>query len=160
MAGALSEIPVPGARAKVEVEGAQGIFFKVRVGGQVVKPKKGFWAIPAKGGPKEMRVRGFLPGFQRLFVDGKQVFDLAAGTGWPERVVVFAPLLLILVNPVFGVVLAVLMFFSSIFLVKNLSIPRPLRLAMPLVNTAVLGALLVALRPAGEAAAEALGVLL
>lgn len=158
MAGVLSEVPVPGARAKVQVEGTQGIFFKIHVGGKVVKPKKGFWAVPAKGGVKELRVRGFVPGFQKLFVDGKTVFDLAAGTGLPERLVIFAPMLLIAVNPMIGLVLAVLMFFSNIFLVKNLSIPRPLRLIMPLVNTVVLGALLVLLRgPGEEPAAEALG---
>lgn len=130
-------LAIAGARGKIAVTGVHGIFYKVLVDGEVLKPVKGVWQIPARNGSvKLMRARGVLPGFQRLFVDGEQVFDMAHDVSLPQRIVMFVPLLLIFVNPMLGLPLALIMFFMNVTLVKNAAMPGALRIALPIINTA------------------------
>jgi hypothetical protein len=130
-------INVPGARPKVQVTGVHGVFYKILLDGEPTKPVKGRWVIPTRNGEhKEIRARGLLPGFQRLFVDGEQVFDMAHDVTRVERVIMFVPLVLIFINPFLGLPLALIMFFMNVSLVKNALMPRPLRIALPVVNTA------------------------
>lgn len=127
---------IPGARSKIAVTGVHGVFYKILVDGKVVKPIKGKWHIPARNGSvKLMHARGLLPGFQRLFVEGEQVFDMAHDVSLPQRIVMFVPLLLIFVNPLLGLPLALIMFFMNVTLVKNAAMPGALRIALPIINT-------------------------
>lgn len=130
------KLNIPGARGTIAVTGVHGIFYKILVDGEPIKPVKGTWQIPARNGSvTRMRARGVLPGFQRLFVDGEQVFDMAHDVSLPQRIVMFAPLLLIFVNPVLGLPLALIMFFMNVTLVKNAAMPAALRIALPIINT-------------------------
>ena len=55
----------------------------------------------------------------------------------------FAPILLTLWLP-FGLVLGLLLFFLGLPLVKNLQVPKPARIAVPIINFAA-GALILTL---------------
>ena len=69
------ELGIRGARAKVEVVGVHGVFYRVRQGGVVLKRRKGKWAIALKGGgTAKLRASGWVPGFQSLWVDGDRVY--------------------------------------------------------------------------------------
>ncbi|PKQ25754.1 MAG: hypothetical protein CVT64_08640 [Actinobacteria bacterium HGW-Actinobacteria-4] len=141
---------IPGARGKIAVTGVHGIFYKILVDGQVIKPVKGKWRIPARNGSfKLMHARGVLPGFQRLFVEGEQVFDMAHDVSLAQRIVMFVPLTLIFVNPLLGFPLALILFFMNVTLVKNAAMPGPLRIALPIINTAA-AALVVFLLTSGS----------
>ena len=130
----IQPLNVPGARQSVEIENPQGILYKIRVGGEVIKRQRGAWRIPLRnGGTGLIKARGLIPGFQVLNLDGERIFDMGAGVGRIERITMFAPLLLILWIP-FGIVLALALFFLGIPAVKNLQMPRPLRIALPIIN--------------------------
>jgi len=130
-------VKVKGAKPKVEVTGVHGVFYKVLLDGEPIKPTKGKWLIPVSGGKTvQMTSRGLLPGFQKLFVGGEEVFDLGADVSLVEKIIMFVPLVLIFLNPILGLPLGLIMFFMNITLVKNSVMPRPLRMALPLINTA------------------------
>lgn len=111
-----------------------GIVAKLYVNGERAKPSRGGWDVPVKGGTKKLVVRGWLPGFQSFWWDGKQVYKLGAHVGLPERIVMFAPALLIVVMW-FLTPFALALFFMNIPVVKNSHMPRPLRIALPIINT-------------------------
>ena len=130
-------LDIPGAKGTIQVTGVHGVFFKILINGEITKPVKGRWQISArKGQPLEMRSRGLLPGFQRLFVGGDQVFDMGADVSLAEKIIMFVPLVLIFIDPILGLPLGLLMFFMNISLVKNTVMPKALRIALPLINTA------------------------
>jgi hypothetical protein len=130
----LVTLNVPGARQTVEIENPHGIFYKLRLGGEVIKKSGGGWRIPLRnGGTGVIKSKGLIPGFQVLNLDGERIYDMGEGVGRIERTTMFAPLLLILWVP-FGIVLALALFFLGIPAVKNLQMPRPLRIALPIVN--------------------------
>ncbi|WP_084127027.1 hypothetical protein [Demequina sp. NBRC 110054] len=142
-------IDVRGARGKVEVEGRHGVTAKVLLDGEPVRPKKGVFAVPVSGGrTAEIRLRGLLPGFQKVVVDGEPVVGLGDHVPMVARVTMFAPLLLLVtalfgtVPGTIGMVLALLLFFMSIMVVKNPDMPVWMRAALPLANTAA-GAVVV-----------------
>jgi hypothetical protein len=74
-----------------------------------------------------------IPGFQVLNLDGERIFDMGEGVGRAERVTMFAPILLALWLP-FGLILGLVLFFLGLPLVKNLQVPRPMRIAVPIIN--------------------------
>ena len=130
-------LTIKGVRSRVEVSGIHGIFYRILVGGETQKQVKGRWLLPASGGKTvELRQRGFLPGFQKLAADGEVVYRLGDYVPVWLRVLMFLPLALVVVNPLFGIVLAVLLFFMNILIVKNPQMPIVLRAVLPVVNTA------------------------
>ncbi|WP_062203197.1 hypothetical protein [Demequina salsinemoris] len=143
------EIDVRGARGRVEVEGRHGVTARVLLDGAPVQPKKGVFAIPVTGGRSaEVRLRGLLPGFQNVVVDGERVLGLGDHVPPAARVTMFAPLLLVFtallgtVAGTVGLILALLLFFMSIMVVKNPDMPVWMRTGLPLANT-VAGAVVV-----------------
>ncbi|MDE0573292.1 hypothetical protein ON058_07680 [Demequina sp. B12] len=143
MTNELADLSLPGARGTTQVQGAQGIFYKVLLNGEPVSRRKGAWPIPAKGGETELRARGLLPGFQTLWWNGTEVYRFGAHASVLEKVVMFAPLLLTLSLTLVGLFLGLVLFFVSVLVVKNVAMPKPLRIALPLVNT-VAGGVIVA----------------
>lgn len=146
---------LPGSRAKVELDGVLGIVVRTYVNGQRSKPSKGGWDIPvSRGGTAKLRVRGWLPGFQTFYWDDKPVYKLGAHVGLPERIVMFAPVI-VLFSSVFAAPIALGLFFMNIPVVKNTHMPRPLRIALPIVNSVAVFLAVVALvymvRPSGDA---------
>ncbi|MGC4175740.1 hypothetical protein [Demequina sp.] len=128
-------LDVPGARQTVELENPQGIFYKIRVGGEVIKRTKGGWSVPLRNGSTaKIKSQGFIPGFQALYLEDKKIYDMGAGVQLPERIAIFAPLILLIWVP-FGLVLGLILFFMGIPGVKNQQMPRGLRIALPLINT-------------------------
>jgi hypothetical protein len=152
-------LTVPGVKGKLEVSGTNGIFFRVVHNGEALKTVKGRWLLPTSGknasgqNTTELRQRGFLPGFTRLYADGEQVYAFGAYVPTWLRVIMFVPLLLVLVNPLFGLGLGILMFFMNILIVKNRQMPIGLRAALPIVNTLAAGLILALLSAAASNAA-------
>ncbi len=131
----LVTLDVPGARKPVELENAEGIFYKIRHGGELVKRRKGGWDIPLRNGSNaRITSSGLIPGFQKLWLDGKPLYQMGADVGIAERIAVFAPLILVLWVP-FGMFLAVILFFMGLPGIKNKQMPVGLRVALPLINT-------------------------
>ncbi|WP_296665639.1 hypothetical protein [Demequina sp.] len=142
-------LDIPGARGKVEVDGVLGLLYKVRIDGEIIKRSHGYWAIPTrKGGTAKLTSNGVLPGFQTLRLDGTPILKMGAHVQAPEKAAMFAPAVLVLWTlgwvPV-GAGLAVLLFLMNVIVVKNPNMPRGLRIALPLVNTAVMAFLLTML---------------
>ncbi len=132
----LQRLDIPGVKGTVELKGAQGIFYSVVHDGVPVKPTKGRWLLPAKHGESvELRARGFLPGFQRLYADGTEVADMGASVPTWLKALPFVSFLLVVVNPFVGAIVAVLLFFLGIGIVKNLQMPAVLRAVMTVANT-------------------------
>ncbi|MCB2412601.1 hypothetical protein LGT39_07025 [Demequina sp. TTPB684] len=126
---------LPGAKPKVEVDGALGIVAKVLINGQRARPERGGWRIPLrKGGDGWLALRGYLPGFQRFEWQGEEVYKLGGHVGLPERIVLFAPFVLF-VFAWFMVPVSLVLFFTGIPVAKNPKMPRALRIALPIVNT-------------------------
>jgi hypothetical protein len=139
-------LSIKGVRSRVEVSGIHGIFYKILVGGEPQKQVKGRWLLPAAGGKTViMRQRGFLPGFQKLVADDEVVYQLGGYVPVWLRVIMFVPFLLIAVNPIFGIVLAILLFFMSVMVVKNPQMPIVLRAILPIVNTLAAAVILLLL---------------
>lgn len=148
-------LEIPGARGKVEVDGVLGLLPKVRIDGEVIKRRRGFWPIPMRNGSTaKLTSNGVIPGFQTLYLDGKPILKLGAHVSTRARTSMYAPALIIVWPLVAAVpplvmtvtsVLAVLMFLMNIAFVKNPAIPLGLRVAMPLVNTLVVVLALVLL---------------
>ena len=128
------QLDLSGAKGKVEVTGALGIIARVEINGERARPQRGGWSIPLKnGGESKLMVRGFLPGFQRFTWNGETVLQLGAHVRLPEKIVMFAPFLLmvwIILAPV-----SLVLFMLNIPIVKNPLMPRALRIAIPLINT-------------------------
>lgn len=138
-------LDIEGARDTVEVDGVLGVFYKIRVGGEVVRRGRGGWAIPMRGGgAAQLTSRGVLPGFQTLYLDGQPIYAIGAHVEPVLRVVMFIPFLLIFVNPLLGLVLGVILYLMNISLVKNPLMPHPLRIALPVIN-ALAGAVILSL---------------
>ena len=130
----LVPLAVPGARQTVEIENPHGIFYKIRLGGDVIKRGKGGRHIPLRNGnTAHLKAKGLIPGFQVLKLEDVTVFDMGEGVGRAERITMFAPILLALWVP-FGLLLGLVLFFFGIPLVKNIQVPRPFRIAVPIVN--------------------------
>jgi len=130
----LVTLDIPGARQSVELENPRGIFYKIRLGGEVIKRGRGGWRIPLRNGTEVgIKSRGLIPGFQVLNLGDKRLYDMGEGVGRIERITMFAPILLTLWLP-FGVLLGLALFFLGIPAVKNLQMPRPLRVALPIIN--------------------------
>ncbi|WP_084130003.1 hypothetical protein [Demequina sp. NBRC 110055] len=146
MAGNLIPLNVPRATGKVELKGAQGIFYSILLNGEPLKRRKGAWVVPLRGG-KESRISasGLLPGFQTLSLDGEELYRFGAHASRTEKIVMFAPLLLLLGASTLAMILAILLFFSSVLVVKSDQIPRKLRIALPLINTCAGAMILVGL---------------
>ncbi len=142
-------IQVRGAQGKVEVEGAHGVLVKVLLDGTPIKPRRGVFAIPVSGGKtSQIRLRGLLPGFQKVMLDGERVLGLGDHVPTAARITMFAPLILVLsaafgtIAGTLGFTLALLLFFMSILVVKNPDMPEWMRAALPVANT-VAGAIVV-----------------
>jgi hypothetical protein len=130
----LDALNIPGARKPVEVQNPRGIFYKIRMGGDVLRRQRGAWIIPLRNGKDaRLKARGLIPGFQALYLDGEQIYDMGAGVGRIERIAMFAPILLIFWPPA-GLILALGLFFLGLPGIKNLQIPRPIRIALPIVH--------------------------
>lgn len=140
-------LDIPGSRGKVEVDGVLGLLYKVRIDGTVIKRGRGGWAIPMRNGStSRLTSGGVIPGFQTLYLDGKPILKMGAHVQAPEKAAMFAPLALVLWWYLgVGAILAVLMFLTNVMVVKNPQIPRALRIGLPLVNTAVMAAVLTVL---------------
>lgn len=139
-------LTIKGARGNVAIQTVALVFFKILLNGEVLKQRRGRWMIPTRDGrTKELRVRGFVPGFQKLFADGEQVHDMGGDVSRLERIVMFVPLLLIAVNPWLGLPVGLIMFFMNVTLVKNPTLPRPLRIALPVINTVAAAVVFLAL---------------
>jgi len=131
----IQPLDLPGARGKVEIENAQGILYKIHYNGEVIRRRKGAWAVPLRNGKTgALRSRGIIPGFQSLYFEGEKVFQMGAHVGLAEKIAMFVPLLLVVFLP-FGLILALALFFLGIPAVKNLQMPRGLRIALPIINT-------------------------
>ena len=125
---------IPGARHSVELENPHGIFYKIRVGGEVLKRRRNTWYIPMRRGQDaKIKARGLIPGFQVIKLDGETIYDMGTGVSRLERITMFAPVLLVVWVPV-GILLGIVLFLTGIPAVKNLQMPRPLRIALPIIN--------------------------
>ncbi len=146
------ELEIPEADGTVRVSGGDRIFYKILLNDHPILRKRGTWTIPLKGGETGLlRARGFIPGFQRLFFEGREVFRMAGYVGTPERVAMSLPILYIaLLYPGLafpGVIVALLVFFMNIMAVKNLILPRAARIALPIANS-VAGVFILLMLPA------------
>ena len=129
-------LDIPGSAGKVQVLGADRIFYKVEVGGEIVPRRRGMWQIPMRDGdPKLMTARGFVPGFQRLFVDGEEVARLGGYVPVLERIVMSLPIVLPILFRLPGVVVGFVMFLMNVIAVKNPQMPRGARIALAIANT-------------------------
>lgn len=138
----IRRLDIPGARGKVEVDGVLGLLYKVKIDGTTVPRKKGHWAIPMRNGStSKLTANGVIPGFQTLYFDGKPILKMGAHVQAPEKLAMFAPVVL-LAWLFIGAVLAVILFLMNIMVVKNPQMPRGLRVALPLVNTAAMAVVL------------------
>lgn len=136
-------LAIPGARSTVKVIGTRGIFFKVEQGGATLKRKKGAWQIAVKGGQMSpMRANGWLPGFQSLWLGQTRVYQFGADVPLSAKILSFLPLGLIALNPYVGALIGVIFVLYNIFAVKFSFFPKPLRIALPVLNT-VAGALVL-----------------
>ncbi|WP_084076706.1 hypothetical protein [Demequina sp. NBRC 110057] len=146
MAGNLIPLDVPGAAGTVELKGAQGIFYSILVDGVALSRRGGGWTVPLRNG-KTARItaRGMIPGFQTLYLGEQELYRFGAHASRFEKIAMFAPLLLVLSASMLGFVLAILLFFSSVLVVKNSEIPDKLRIALPLINTCAGAMILVGL---------------
>ncbi|MFV0633281.1 hypothetical protein [Demequina sp.] len=141
-------LDIPRAKGTVALQGGEGVFYKVLIDDEPVKRRKGTWAIPLRGGAQgKLESRGLLPGFQRLVMDDREVYRMGGHASTLEKVLMFAPLVLIAFG-FLGAVLGVMLFFMNVFAVKNAQMPRAVRIALPIANT-VAGGLLVAVLIAG-----------
>lgn len=139
-------IALPGAKPKVEVDGVLGVLPRVLVDGRKAPGKRGGWVIPTKGGGESrLELKGLLPGFQRFVWQGKTVFELGAHVKVPERIVMFAPALLLALAVWPAVAIALLLFFMNIPIVKNPAFPRALHFILPIVNTVAAGVAILAI---------------
>lgn len=133
-------LPIKGARSKVELSGADRLFFKILIDGEVVKPRRGFWTIQMRNGTtSQLRTRGLIPGFQSLTLDGEKVFQFGEHAYRFERYIPFIAILLVIANPLLGMVAAIAMYFMNLGIVRNPNFPVGMRVALPIVNTAVVG---------------------
>jgi len=132
----LIRLDLPGAKGKVEVEGALGIVAKVLIDGERARPQRGGWAIPLRSGADDGRlvVKGFIPGFQRFMWRDDVVLQLGAHVGLAEKVAMYTPFLLIFAW-VFLSPVSLALFLMNIPVVKNPLMPRALRIALPILNT-------------------------
>jgi hypothetical protein len=134
--GNVQRLDITGARDTVEVDGVLGVFYKIRVGGKALKRGKGGWDIPMrKGAASKLSARGLVPGFQKFYLDGEPIYAMGAYVDVAMRVLMFLPLVLIVLNPLVGLVLAVILFFMNVSVVKNPQMPRPVRIILPIGNT-------------------------
>lgn len=148
-----AELPIRGARAKVEVVGTRGIFYKVQQGGQTLKRRRGAWSIALKGSDTVgLRSSGWLPGFQSLWVGEQRVYRFGEDVPLAAKILAFLPLTLILVNPLFGFFVALVLVFYNIVTVKNPVFPKALRIALPIFHTVAGGLLLFLASQTGAAA--------
>lgn len=132
----LQRLDIPGVKGTVELKGAQGIFYSVVHDGVPVKPTKGRWLLPAKRGESvELRARGFLPGFQRLYANGTEVAAMGSYVPTWLKALPFFSFLLVVANPFIGAIVAVLLFFLGIGIVKNPQMPVALRAVLTVANT-------------------------
>lgn len=137
MSNDITDLDLPGAQGTVQLRGAQGIFYSILVNGQAVSRKKGAWVIPMRDGSDgELRSTGILPGFQKLGWQGREVFAFGAHATPVERAVMFVPLVLAFIGGLLGLFLGLALFFMSVRVVKTEPMPRALRIALPLINTA------------------------
>ena len=127
---------IPEAAGKVQVLGADRIFYKIEVGGEIVPRRRGIWQIPMRDGDAQpLRARGFVPGFQRLYMDGEELMRLGGYVPVPERIVMSLPIVLPILFRLPGVVLGFILFLMNVIAVKNPQMPRAARIALPIVNT-------------------------
>ncbi len=134
-------LDIPGARGKVEVDGVLGLLYKIRIDGEPVNRRRGKWTVPMRNGSTStLSANGVIPGFQTLYFDDKPILKMGAHVQLPEKVAMFTPV--VLFGWLIGAPIAVLMFFMNVMVVKNPQIPRGLRIALPVINTAVLALLL------------------
>ncbi|MFW2513484.1 hypothetical protein ACNI3K_06870 [Demequina sp. SO4-13] len=139
-------LDIPGARGDVTVTGAERIFYKVQIDGEPVKRKGGGWTIPTRdGGEVKLQSRGFIPGFQTLYLGNRDVLRMGAHVGLAERMAMFLPVLLVVfLFP--GVVLGVILFFMNVMAVKNPVMPKAARIGVAILNT-LAGAFILLLLP-------------
>ncbi|WP_062076400.1 hypothetical protein [Demequina globuliformis] len=143
----ITDLDLPGAQGTVQIRGAQGIFYSILLDGEPVSRTKGAWRIPMRGGDVgELRSTGILPGFQKLGWQGEEVFAFGSHASPVERAVMFAPLLLAFIGGLLGLILGLVLFFMSVRVVKLEPMPRALRIALPLINTAA-GVMILLLIP-------------
>lgn len=129
-------LDIPGSAGKVQVLGADRIFYKIEVGGEIVPRRRGIWQIPMReGDPKLVTARGFVPGFQRLFMDGEELMRLGGYVPVPERIVMSLPVILPILFRFPGVVLGFILFLMNVIAVKNPQMPRAVRIGLSIANT-------------------------
>lgn len=129
-------LDIPGAAGKVQVLNADRIFYKIEVGGEVVPRSRGMWQIPMReGDPKLVTARGFIPGFQRLFMDGEELIRLGGYVGGPERIAMSLPIILPILFRFPGVVLGFILFLMNVIAVKNPQMPRAGRIGLAIANS-------------------------
>lgn len=127
---------IPGSAGKVQVLNADRIFYKIEVGGEIVPRHRGIWQIPMRDGDtKVLRARGFVPGFQRLFMDGEELMRLGGYVPVPERIVMSLPVILPIMFRVPGAVLGIILFLMNVIAVKNPQMPRAGRIGLAIANT-------------------------
>jgi len=132
------------AKGLVELKGAAGILYSLRVDGVTVRPHRGRWHLPAtQGEDVVVRAHGLVPGFHRLSADGVVVADMGAEVPRWLRWVTATPVVLVVVNPLVGAIVAVFLVLLAIATVKNVQMPLALRAVLPVVNT-VAAALIIA----------------
>ncbi|WP_062207798.1 hypothetical protein [Demequina oxidasica] len=139
----VQKLDIEGARDTVEVDGVFGVFYRIRVGGEVVRRGKGGWDVPMRNGStSKLTSRGIVPGFQKLYLDNTPIYAMGAHVDLGMRILMFLPFVLILVNYLLGFLLALILFFMNISIVKNPHMPRPVRIILLVVNTLAGGLML------------------
>ncbi len=129
-------LPIPAARGRVEVVGARGVFYSLRQGGQVLKRRRRAWPVVLKSGEQgSIRSAGWIPGFQRLYFDGRLVYQFGADVPRTARVLAFLPLALIALNLLIGGTLGIVLVIYNLYAIKNPNFPNPVRIAVPVLHT-------------------------
>ncbi len=137
-----NQFTIPGAKAPIDVVGAEGIRYRLEMNGERLETRKGAWIVPLAGGKTaSVRQRGVVPGFATLVVGGEEVFNVGGAVPTPMKVLAFLPIIAVMAGAVsyagiaLGVVVAILLVLMNIQFVKNTQMPTWLRYVMPIANS-------------------------
>ncbi len=137
----IAVLPVPRAASKVELLGTSGVFYSIHQGGELLKKRRGAWTIALKNGKTaSLRSAGWMPGFQKLYLDGELIYEFGADAPLAAKIVSFLPIGLIAIHPFIGGVIGIVLVFLNLVTIKNPVFPNRVKIILPILNV-VAGAL-------------------
>jgi len=142
-AGNMAELPIPRAASPVHVVGTRGVFYSIHQGGKALKKHRGAWVIELKNGKRAtLRSAGWVPGFQKLYLDGELIYSFGLEAPLAAKILSFLPLGLIALNSLVGGILGIVLVFYNLYTIKNPDFPNRVKVILPVLNT-IAGVLVV-----------------